>query len=104
MKSLFEIFKDQIRTKEIWKRVWELNKFKQFKNIHESNKRFSRKITKEDVPAIIVTSIIGILAIAVLSQFFEDSSLTYAILGLMAIFYVMQKLMGFVAKSRKGSV
>jgi hypothetical protein len=37
MKSLFEIFKDQIRTKEIWKRVWELNKFKQFKNIHESN-------------------------------------------------------------------
>jgi len=78
--------------------VWELNKFKQFKNIHESNKRFSRKITKEDVPAIIVTSIIGILAIAVLSQFFEDSSLTYAILGLMAIFYVMQKLMDLLLK------
>jgi fatty acid desaturase len=103
MKSLLEIFQDQIRSKEIWKRVWELNRLKRFENLDEYKKRVSRKITKEDVPAIIVSTIIVIMAIALLSQFFEGSNLTYAILGLMAIFCIVQKLIESAANNRQGN-
>lgn len=39
--------------KELWQMVWELNRLKRFENLDEYKKRVSRKITKEDAPAII---------------------------------------------------
>jgi len=81
MKSLYEIFKEQVHSNELWRRAWEFSRFKRFNNLEEYKKRVSRKITKEDVPALIVTLIIGILVIVILSQFFEGSNLTYAISG-----------------------
>jgi hypothetical protein len=104
MKSLFEIFRDQLRSKELWKRVWEFSRLKRFENIEEYKKRVSRKITKDDVPAIIVTMIIGILAIAIMSQFFQGTNLSHAILGLMIVFYLIQKIVESVGKKRRSDI
>lgn len=104
MKSFFEIFQEQVRSKELWKRVWELNRLKRFENLNEYKKRVSRKITKEDAPAIIVTMIIGVLAIALLSQFFQGTNLTYAIIGLIAVFSIVQKIVETVGKKQKSDI
>lgn len=100
MKSLFEIFTDQIRSKEIWKRVWELNRLKRFENYQEYKKRVSRRITKEDVPAIVVSALIAIVAIGILNFFFTGPSLTRAVFGLMGVFVITQKIIEFVLSRR----
>ena len=104
MKSLFIIFREQIHSKELWKRVWELNRFKQFENVKEYKKRVSRKITKEDAPAIIVSTIIVVLAIALLSQFFEGSNFTHAIFALIIVFSIVQKIVEAVVKKRQSDI
>lgn len=90
MKSLIAIFAEQFRTKEIWKRVWELNRFKKFENFKEYKGRVSRVLTKEDVPSIIMTMIIGIALIAVLSIFFKGRNLSLAIISSIVLFRVIQ--------------
>jgi hypothetical protein len=100
MKNLFEIFTYQIRSKEIWKRVWELNRLKRFGNYQEYKKRVSRRITKEDVPALVVTALIAIVTIGVLNFFFTGPSLTHAIFGLMGVFVITQKAIEFVFSRR----
>ena len=100
MKSLFEIFTDQIRSKEIWKRVWELNRLKRFGNYQEYKKRVSRRITKEDVPALIVTALIAIVTIGILDFFFTGQSLTHAIFALIGVFIIAQKTIEFVLSRR----
>jgi len=101
MKSLFEIFADQVRSKEIWKRVWELNRLKRFENCQEYKKRVSRRITKEDVPALVVTALIVIVTIGILNFFFTGPSLTHAIFGLMGVFVITQKTIEFILRKRQ---
>lgn len=100
MKSLFEIFTDQVRSKEIWKRVWDLNRLKRFENYQEYMKRVSRGITKEDVPALLITALIAIVTIGILNFFFTGPSLTRAVFGLMGVFVITQKTIEFVLSRR----
>ena len=100
MKSLFEIFTSQIRSKEIWKRVWELNRLKKFENYQEYKKRVSRRITKEDAPALVVTALIAIVTIGILNFFFTGPRLTHAVFGLMGVFVIAQKTIEFVLSRR----
>lgn len=104
MKSFLEIVQEQIRSKELWKRVWELNRLKRFENLSEYKTRVLRKITKEDVPAIIVSMIIGVMAIALLSQVFQGTNITYAIIGLIAVFSIVQKVVEAVGKKRQSDI
>ena len=101
MKGLLSIFVEQFRTKEIWKRVWELNRFKKFINFKEYRWRVSRVLTKEDVPSIIMIMLIGIAIIAALSVFFKDRNLSLAIISSIVLFRVLQAFADTFRKDNK---
>ena len=98
MKHLINIFLDQFRSKEIWTRVWELNRFHTFRTGQEWKKTSLRLISKEDVPAIIVSTLIVIALIALLSILFQGRKLTYALLALICLVTIISK---FVKPTRK---
>ena len=99
-KSLYDIFVDQVRSQEIWKRAWDLNRLKKFENYQEYKKRVSRRITKVDVPALMVTAFILIIVISLLIFFFTGPTLTHALFGLMAAFIVAQKVIETILSKR----
>lgn len=66
MKTLLTIFIEQIHSGELWKRFWSLNKLKPFKGWTEYRERTSKRITIEDVPALLLTGVCGIVLIGVL--------------------------------------
>jgi len=65
--KLVTIFLEQIRSGEIWRRFWDFNRLKPFKGRDELKARTSRNITKEDVPALLLTAVCGVPLIIVLN-------------------------------------
>jgi hypothetical protein len=63
MQKLLTIFIDQFRSGELWKRFWNFNKLKPFKGWTEYREQTSRRLTIEDVPALLLTGICGIALI-----------------------------------------
>lgn len=66
MKTLLSIIIEQIHSGELWKRFWSLNKLKPFKGWTDYRERTSKRITIDDVPALILTGFCGIALIGVL--------------------------------------
>lgn len=102
MKSILSICIDQLRSGEIWRRAWEFSRFKKYGTFNEWKKGTSRQITKDDVPAIILTLAICIGIIVIFNMFFKGRTLTYAILGAMVFFRILQSLIERFQKNRKG--
>ena len=100
MKSILEIFTEQVRTKEIWKGVWEFSRFKRFENWQEYKKQSSRRITKEDAPAIVITLLLCIVTIALLTFLFKGQHLTYIFFGFIVLFRIVQGLVETIQKRR----
>jgi uncharacterized protein (DUF983 family) len=66
MKTLLAIFIEQIHSGELWKRFWDFNKLKPFKGWTEYREQTSKRLTIEDVPALILTGFCGIVLIGAL--------------------------------------
>ena len=103
MKRLISIFRDQLRSKEIWTRLWELGRFHSFKNYQEWKKYSFRPLSIEDVPAIMIATLFGIFSIIILNIFFGGEKLKYALLCYMVFIIAISKLFEAI-KKRKGNI
>ncbi len=98
MKKLIQIFLNQLRSKEIWMRMWDLNRFHRFENYGEWKKNSLRRLTIEDAPAIFVSTLLAIALIVILNLLFQGRTFRYALLGCIAFIIAISRLVDLTKK------